>query len=305
MGLPRLGPLPALRSGLAQPPEEGYSARLHPPLHPPLLEQRRAPLEPARELPTHSERRLPGAPVRSERRPQGPLERSERLLRRWAEVFSAAAQRPADSERPPTLLRLAVAHRHRLSAAVRRLPVVGYSVLLRLLTPLVGLIRTVRHPRRRTALQRHHWRSALQRQHRRSALLPLFPPLVVPVPLVLRLPCRLSEAVPLGEPVRLVPLRPRQRSVLLPRLPDLAALGHSVHPELHWRSARPRPLRRRLWDCLERHQRQGLTLVRFSSQPKPFWSHLHMSPCLIVWVNILQPTHPTNCAHVKPKSRRV
>jgi hypothetical protein len=25
---------------------------------------------------------------------------------------------------------------------------------------------------------------------------------------------------------------------------------------------------------------QGLTPVHFSAQPKPFWSHLHVSPCL-------------------------
>ena len=29
--------------------------------------------------------------------------------------------------------------------------------------------------------------------------------------------------------------------------------------------------------------RQGLTLVHFSAHPKPFWSHLPVSPCLIDW----------------------
>jgi len=32
-----------------------------------------------------------------------------------------------------------------------------------------------------------------------------------------------------------------------------------------------------------RDQRQGLTLVHFSAQPQPFWSHLHVPPCLIDW----------------------
>jgi hypothetical protein len=29
--------------------------------------------------------------------------------------------------------------------------------------------------------------------------------------------------------------------------------------------------------------RQGLTLVHFSAAPKPFWSHLPVSPCLLDW----------------------
>ena len=39
---------------------------------------------------------------------------------------------------------------------------------------------------------------------------------------------------------------------------------------------------------------QGLTLVHFSAQPKPFWSHPPLSPCLIDWGKIMQPTYPTN-----------
>ena len=39
-------------------------------------------------------------------------------------------------------------------------------------------------------------------------------------------------------------------------------------------------------------QRQGLTLVHFSAQPKPFWSHLPVSPCLIEWGKIMHPTYP-------------
>jgi hypothetical protein len=37
---------------------------------------------------------------------------------------------------------------------------------------------------------------------------------------------------------------------------------------------------------------QGLTLVQFSAQPKPFWStsHLLVSPCLIDWGKIMHPT---------------
>jgi len=30
---------------------------------------------------------------------------------------------------------------------------------------------------------------------------------------------------------------------------------------------------------------QGLTLVHFSAQPKPFWPHLPAFPCLIDWGN--------------------
>ena len=50
---------------------------------------------------------------------------------------------------------------------------------------------------------------------------------------------------------------------------------------------------------------QGLTLVRFSAQPKPFWSHLHVPPCLIKWGIIMTPTYPSKCAYVEPKSGRV
>jgi len=35
---------------------------------------------------------------------------------------------------------------------------------------------------------------------------------------------------------------------------------------------------------------QGLTLVLFSTQPKPFWSHLPVSPCLIEWGEFMHPT---------------
>ena len=50
---------------------------------------------------------------------------------------------------------------------------------------------------------------------------------------------------------------------------------------------------------------QGLTLVHFSAQPKPFWSHLRVSSCLIDWEKIMHPTYPTKCAYVQPKSVRV
>jgi hypothetical protein len=35
---------------------------------------------------------------------------------------------------------------------------------------------------------------------------------------------------------------------------------------------------------------QGLTLVHFSAQPKPFWSHLPVFPCLIDRGQIMHPT---------------
>ena len=47
---------------------------------------------------------------------------------------------------------------------------------------------------------------------------------------------------------------------------------------------------------------QGLTLVHFSAQPKPSWSHLPVSPCLIDWEKIMHPTYPTKSAYVEPKS---
>ena len=50
---------------------------------------------------------------------------------------------------------------------------------------------------------------------------------------------------------------------------------------------------------------QGLTLIHFSAQPKPFWPHLPVSPCLIDWGKIVHPTYPTKCAYVEPKSGRV
>jgi hypothetical protein len=53
------------------------------------------------------------------------------------------------------------------------------------------------------------------------------------------------------------------------------------------------------------HDRQGLTLVHYSAQPQPFWSHLPVSACLIDWGEIMQPTYPTKCAYVEPKYGRV
>ena len=41
------------------------------------------------------------------------------------------------------------------------------------------------------------------------------------------------------------------------------------------------------------------------SSPKPFWSHLPVSPCLIDWGKIMHPTYPTKCAYVEPKGGRV
>jgi len=40
-------------------------------------------------------------------------------------------------------------------------------------------------------------------------------------------------------------------------------------------------------------KRQGLTLVHLSARPKPFWSHLPVSPCLIDWGKIMHPTYTT------------
>ena len=50
---------------------------------------------------------------------------------------------------------------------------------------------------------------------------------------------------------------------------------------------------------------QGLTFVHFLAQPKPSWSHLPVSPCLIDWEIIMHPTDPTNGANIEPKSGRV
>ena len=57
--------------------------------------------------------------------------------------------------------------------------------------------------------------------------------------------------------------------------------------------------------AMQRVERQGLTLVRFSAPPKFFWSHLHVSPCSIDWGKIVHLTYPTKCAYVDPKSTRV
>ena len=48
----------------------------------------------------------------------------------------------------------------------------------------------------------------------------------------------------------------------------------------------------------------GLTLVHFSAQPKPFRSHLPVSPCLIDWGTLMIPTYLTKCAYVDRKSGR-
>ena len=47
---------------------------------------------------------------------------------------------------------------------------------------------------------------------------------------------------------------------------------------------------------------QGLTLVHFSAQPKPCWSHFSLSPCLIDWRKFMHPTFPTKRAYVEPNS---
>jgi hypothetical protein len=63
------------------------------------------------------------------------------------------------------------------------------------------------------------------------------------------------------------------------------------------------------------HIGQGLTLSHFSAQPKPVWSHLSVSPCLIDrWncvplsnrpMELMHPTYPTKCANIELKSGRV
>jgi hypothetical protein len=49
---------------------------------------------------------------------------------------------------------------------------------------------------------------------------------------------------------------------------------------------------------------QGLTLFHVSAQPKPCWSHLLVSPCLIDWGEIMQLMYPMKLANVEPKSGR-
>ena len=75
-----------------------------------------------------------------------------------------------------------------------------------------------------------------------------------------------------------------------------AARPAHARPTAGERAARPR---------LRAAPRQGHTLVHFSAQPKPFWSHLPVSPCLIDWGKIMHHTYPTKCAYVEPKSGRV
>jgi hypothetical protein len=50
---------------------------------------------------------------------------------------------------------------------------------------------------------------------------------------------------------------------------------------------------------------QGLTLVHFSAQLEPFWSHLPVFPCQIDWGKLMHPTYLMKCAYVKPRSGRV
>ena len=50
---------------------------------------------------------------------------------------------------------------------------------------------------------------------------------------------------------------------------------------------------------------QGLALLHFSDQPKPFWSHLPVSLCLIEWRNFTRPTYPKKRAYVEQSSGRV
>jgi len=61
---------------------------------------------------------------------------------------------------------------------------------------------------------------------------------------------------------------------------------------------------RRSWCEKQGGGGQGLTLVHFSAQPKPFWSHLPVSHCLIDWGKPMHPTYPTKYAHVESKSGR-
>jgi len=49
---------------------------------------------------------------------------------------------------------------------------------------------------------------------------------------------------------------------------------------------------------------QGLTLVHFSAQLEPCWSHLCLSHCQIDWGKIMHPTYPTKRAYVEPNSGR-
>jgi hypothetical protein len=42
---------------------------------------------------------------------------------------------------------------------------------------------------------------------------------------------------------------------------------------------------------------KGLHSCTFPAQPKPFWSHLPVCPCLIDWGGIVHPTYPTKCAY--------
>ena len=86
-----------------------------------------------------------------------------------------------------------------------------------------------------------------------------------------------------------------------------AVLPHTR--SMTWQALLTRPLlpgRREHQQLLLRVQRgqvrQGLTLVHFSAQPQPFWSHRPASPSLIDWENIMHPTYPTKCAHIEQKA---
>jgi len=72
--------------------------------------------------------------------------------------------------------------------------------------------------------------------------------------------------------------------------PCLSAPLHMLR-HLSFRSTDDRPL----------SVEQGLTLVHCSAQPKPFWSHLLVSSCLIDWGEIMHLTSITKRAYVEPK----
>jgi hypothetical protein len=64
--------------------------------------------------------------------------------------------------------------------------------------------------------------------------------------------------------------------------------GFSILGVAHWNKFHASVLMNRR--LMEKVGGQGLTLVHFSAQPQPFWSHLPVSPCLIDWGKILHPT---------------
>jgi len=148
---------------------------------------------------------------------------------------------------------------------------------------------------------------------------PAQPPAPSPLPLLPPAPPPPTTSPPRPPPPRLTLQHP---------LPPPPPLPHFQPPPTHPSSPSPHPSAvptppLQTWRRPSRYQRrtatgssctapcgytacaswgQGLTLLHFLAQPKPFWSHLPVSPCLIDLGGVMHQTYHTKCACAEPKS---